>query len=410
MEETQNKKRGLPVWAAICISVLSVAVIVLGALWAIEYFSNLPAKQPQEPTFKSYTGTTETLISNREQVIATVGNHQLTNARLQIYYWMSVYQFIQENSYYLSMLGFDYTKDLATQACYFDKEISWQEHFIDQALAAWYQYTVLNIAATEAEFKLPAEEQTYLDGLRTTMEEQAKKYGYKDGQEMLEKEMGAGATFDEYIKYTGETFVGMGYFDQFAADIKITDDDLNKYYEDNKATFDENKITKDESIFAWATVRHILIEPVTKDADGNTIDTETAWATALSKAEKLLNDYKKGGKINEEAFAALVKDNTADGGSKENGGLYEKFFKGKMVKEFEEWSFAADRKYGDTGIVKTQFGYHIMFFVDHEVEWRYCAESGMKTEICDKLLSDLKEEYPIDADYEKILIGYVSLG
>jgi len=35
---------------------------------------------------------------------------------------------------------------------------------------------------------------------------------------------------------------------------------------------------------------------------------------------------------------------------------------GQMVQEFEDWCFA-DHKEGDTGLVKTQFGYHVMYFV-----------------------------------------------
>ena len=36
---------------------------------------------------------------------------------------------------------------------------------------------------------------------------------------------------------------------------------------------------------------------------------------------------------------------------------------GKYVKAFTDWSVAAERKVGDTGIVETEYGYHIMYFV-----------------------------------------------
>ena len=36
--------------------------------------------------------------------------------------------------------------------------------------------------------------------------------------------------------------------------------------------------------------------------------------------------------------------------------------RGEMVQEFEDWCFA-DHKEGDTGIVKTKFGYHVMYYV-----------------------------------------------
>ena len=37
--------------------------------------------------------------------------------------------------------------------------------------------------------------------------------------------------------------------------------------------------------------------------------------------------------------------------------------KGEMVKEFEEWCYDAARKVGDKEIVRSDFGFHVMFFV-----------------------------------------------
>ncbi len=351
-----KKQKVLPLWAIIAISILVVAVLVLGVLLAVDYFGR------EENPFKSYTASAAELVEHRDRVIAKVGDRELTNAKLQVYYWIYVYSFMEENSYYLSMLGFDYTKDFSTQECYLHKGVSWQEYFIEQALAAWHQYTVLNLKAEEEEYKLPEEEQKYLDGLWDTMTEQAKKYGYKDGQEMLEKEMGVGSTFEAYLQYTKETFVGMGYYNQFAENIKLTEEDIAKHYEENSKDYEDNKIAKMGEAYC-VSVRHILIQPVTKDSDGNTIDTETAWETCRQKAQALLDGYLQGGKIDEDAFAALAKEHTEDTGSKTNGGLYADFARGKMVEEFEAWSFDTARKYGDTGLVKTTYGYHIMFFV-----------------------------------------------
>lgn len=400
----KKKKRALPVWAIICIAVLSVAVIVLGVWGAIDHFK-------EENPFKSYTGTDAELVKIRDRVVATVGDKQLTSAQLQVYYWISVYSFLDENSYYLSLMGFDYTKDFATQECYLEKGISWQEYFLKRCLATWHQYAVLNIEAEEKEFKLTEEEQKYLDTFREKMNEQAKKYGYADGQEMMEKELGIGATFDAYVDYTKETFIGMGYYDQFAKDLKITEEDIAKYYEDNKATFDENKITKNDTDFAWVGVRHILICPeATKDANGKDVYTEEAWEACRKKAQALLDGFLAGEEVTEQAFAELAKKHTEDPGSKDNGGLYDQFFRNEMVKEFETWSFDATRKYGDTGLVKTTYGYHIMYFIEGEAQWHYYSASQLRVDTCREMLDVLKAKYPMDVDYKKILLGNVKLG
>ena len=355
-EPKKKNKKPLPVWATICIAVLSVAVIVLGSLFAVDYFKN---KSP----FKSYTGTEKKLIAAQNKVVATAGEYELTNAELQVYYWIYVHNFLSENSYYLSYLGLDHTKDFATQKCYFDETKSWQEYFLENALSAWHQYIILYGDAEKNGYELPESEKAYLENLKETMDAQAKQYGFADGADMVKNEMGAGASWDAYMKYSKETFIGMGYYSKFMEDVKVTEEDIAKHYADNAQEYEDNKIAlKDEAY--CVSVRHILIQPVTKDADGNTIDTDTAWETCRQEAQAILDDYLKAGKIDEEAFAALAKEKTTDTGSKDTGGLYEDFCRGKMVAEFEAWSFDASRKYGDTGLVKTTYGYHIMFFVE----------------------------------------------
>ena len=81
-----------------------------------------------------------------------------------------------------------------------------------------------------------------------------------------------------------------------------------------------------------------------------------------------------------------------------------------MVKEFEDWSFDASRKYGDTGLVKSTYGYHIMFFVGSDTEWRAFADYDLRMEASKALLNGLEEEAPIDVEYNKILLGHVDLG
>ena len=63
----------------------------------------------------------------------------------------------------------------------------------------------------------------------------------------------------------------------------------------------------------------------------------------------------------EENFAETAAKYSVDS-SAANGGLYENIFKGQMVAEFEDWCFDSARKPGDSEIIKTSYGYHIMYF------------------------------------------------
>lgn len=106
------------------------------------------------------------------------------------------------------------------------------------------------------------------------------------------------------------------------------------------------------------SVRHILIQP-NPDEDGNI--SEEAWAEAKARAEEVLAEY-EAGEQNEDAFAALADANTSDTGSSGNGGLYENIVPGQMVTEFNDWCFSIHNA-GDTDIIETSYGYHIMYFV-----------------------------------------------
>ena len=51
------------------------------------------------------------------------------------------------------------------------------------------------------------------------------------------------------------------------------------------------------------------------------------------------------------------------------GGLYTDVYVGRMVEPFENWCFDESRQYGDTGLVRTNYGYHIMYFVESREVW-----------------------------------------
>lgn len=126
--------------------------------------------------------------------------------------------------------------------------------------------------------------------------------------------------------------------------------------------------------FALKDVRHILV--LFKNADGKTYSdgvstfTDEQKATAKAEAERLLAEW-QAGEMTEDSFAALATKKTEDPGSAATGGLYEKIYPGQMVASFEDWCFDAARQVGDTGLVESVYGYHIMFFVgDSDITYR----------------------------------------
>ena len=116
-----------------------------------------------------------------------------------------------------------------------------------------------------------------------------------------------------------------------------TQQEIQQYFNTHKA---------DYSVPEQARSRHILVK-VPAGADAATD------AAAKAKAEDILKQIQGGAN-----FAELARKYSDDPGSKEQGGELGFAKRGAMVPEFEKAIFT--QKIGDTKIVKSQYGYHII--------------------------------------------------
>lgn len=126
---------------------------------------------------------------------------------------------------------------------------------------------------------------------------------------------------------------------------------------------------------------------VTVDLDVNT--KEITNKELFIKAQDILKDYLAGEKT-ETDFAILALKNSEDGNAME-GGIYEDVVMGKMVPEFEGWALKEGRKYGDVGIVETEYGYHIMYYVGEGTTlWSDTVRNNLATEDYEKFAEELQ--------------------
>lgn len=129
-------------------------------------------------------------------------------------------------------------------------------------------------------------------------------------------------------------------------------------------------------------VRHILFPTettLTPEEEGYEEEFQQLMDEARAQAEEVYAQW-QAGEASEESFGALAMEYSTDS-SKYSGGLYTQVPPGYMVQAFNDWCFDDARKSGDTGIVETEYGVHIMYFVgDNMVGWKLDAASVLQNE------------------------------
>ena len=357
----------------------------------------------------SYSVDEKKVMKNRDKVVATVGGENLTNGVLQVYYWMSVYDFLENYGYYAVYMGLDYTKPLDEQN-HPEEDGTWQHFFLDEALSAWHDYQAMAIMAAKEGMTLTAEMQRGLDTLRQTLATAAVQGGFSTIDAMLQADMGPGCTFEDYYEYTKTYYEGYMYYSKMYEQIDTSQAAIDAYFAAHEAQLKADGVTKESG--NNYDVRHILIEISggTQDENGKTVYSDEDWENCRVKAQKLLDQWLEGDHT-EDTFAELAKEHSADGGSNTNGGLYTDLDKDTtFVEEFVAWYMDENRQVGDYGLIKTSYGYHLMYCSAIEAKWIETCRQELLTEAYSEILQNAVEEYPIDVNFKNIALGVVDLG
>lgn len=398
-------------WKTVLIT-LGAVVLTAALAWTIWFAANggFRPKANDIHYKESYSVEADKVASTRDKVVATAGGENLTNAQLQVFYWMNVIDFLNNNSAYLSYFGLDYTQPLDTQMYDKEKNLTWQQYFLEGALNTWKQYVALSNAAKDAGFTMPEDTQKSLDELEKTMSDIATENEMDSVEELLQTDMGAGCTLEDYRYYLELYYTANLFFSRQTEMLEVSQDEIDAYFTEHESDLKTNSITKESG--KLVDVRHILVMPKggTTSEDGKTVTySDEEWETCRQEAQALLDQWLDGEKT-EDSFAALAAEKTEDPGSKNNGGLYQYVAKGDMVQEFEDWCFDASRQPGDYGLVKTSYGYHIMYFVESDEGWiRYCHD-GVVSDKASALLKSLTEGITLETKYKQICIGLSELG
>lgn len=221
------------------------------------------------------------------------------------------------------------------------------KNVIDQAATSLAERKLILAAAAAAKTMVTPDE------LQQALQSQYAQAGGEQG--FLEALKGADVSIDHVKKSIQETLLINKYLSVVAEKgAAMTEDDLRKAYAEES--------TGDKT----ASVRHILLLTEGK--------TDPEKAAAKAKIEDILAQAKAG-----KDFAELAKTYSEDPGSKDNGGLYENFPRGQMVKPFEDAAFTIP--VGElSGVIETKYGYHILKVVGRQKETRPFEEARAEIE------------------------------
>lgn len=332
------------------------------------------------------------------------GETALTNSELQIYYWLVFYDFMSSYGSYASYFGLDYNKPLAQQPSMMENR-TWEQYFLESAMNQFSENYAMAMAAYANGYVLSEEDEAMLADIADPAGEFATEaigYGFASAEAYIQANFGLGMDLKVYQDYMRMYYAAYDFYNSNMEALKAaaTDELMETYYSENAERFAEQRIQNVNNV----TVRHILIGPE-GEADVVTGQyPEEAWAAAEAAANDLYAFWQQN--PTEENFAALASEHTHDTGSAEAGGLYEDFTTNKMVTAFSDWCFDQSRQPGDTAIVKSEYGYHLMYFVEQTETrgWIEPVREQYLNEEITKCIAAAVEAYPVSVDYSQIRI------
>lgn len=352
----------------------------------------------------TYTFDDVTLESMQDNVVAKAGNLQLNNAQLQLYYDATIISFQNDYGMYLMYMGVDLTQPLDTQI--FDETTgqTWQDFILDSALQTWHCYSAVKQYADAEGYVLNEEDAAYIAGLDDKIQEMVAAYESTSAEQMVKEHISAGATVDALRSYMEMDCYYGSYINFLQEKFDMTDDEAVQYYTENEEVLNQNGITKENGDVV--DVRHVLVQLDDSETDetGKVVYSEEQWEACRVKAQELYDSW-LAGEANEDTFAQLAKDNSKDGNAAE-GGLYTDVTKDAMVETFDEWIFDENRVTGDSGLVKTPYGYHIMYFVNRKAQWIEYTRQYVISERINGIIQEAMETYALESYMDQVGVSH----
>ncbi len=298
-------------------------------------------------------------------IIATSENIEINGAVMRYFYTDNVLAFLNSYSAVLGSIGLDPNKPFSEQPRK-NGEGTWHDFFISQTTTVVHYLMALNELAIADGISLSDEEKAAISASAAAV---------KEGS------YGNGVRAEDIVSARQLEALAYKYENTKKAELTPTLDEIQKYIAEEKKNFEY-----DES--PTVNVRHILISG----------DEEAA--------NKILEEF-KGGEGTMEEFALLALEFSKDPGSCYSGGLYKNLAKGSTVENFDNWCFDESRKAGDTAVIETEYGAHVMYFEGEGLPaWQAVIGDEIASERLKAIRTERFNDYPVAFDTEALgIIG-----
>ena len=337
-EEKEKEKKEERISTAIGIVVL-VALVCLVASFPI----------------RTYLATHETYV--------VVNGEAVNKVEFDYQYNLTKNNYITQYGSYLTYFGLDTSKDLSTQM--YSDTLTWQDYFEQNAVESLKQNKALMAEAKAAGFTYDTTDE--YNTFKETIKTSAASAGISE-KEYVRSIYGSYATMGRIEEYVKNDMVMNAYYQKLQEDNAPSDDEIQSYYEENKATYDsvDYRLTTIEADLPTEPTE--LADPVEAttapdaDTDGTaTTDTtqDTAYQPSDAEIAKAMEDAKV---LADDAEKTVAKDGEAHENEKKSSVSY----------LISDWLFDDARKAGDTTVI-TNDNSHCYYAVAFEK--RYLDET-----------------------------------
>lgn len=338
-EEKEKEKKEERISTAIGIVVL-VALVCLVASFPI----------------RTYLATHETYV--------VVNGEAVNKVEFDYQYNLTKNNYITQYGSYLTYFGLDTSKDLSTQM--YSDTLTWQDYFEQNAVESLKQNKALMAEAKAAGFTYDTTDE--YNTFKETIKTSAASAGISE-KEYVRSIYGSYATMGRIEEYVKNDMVMNAYYQKLQEDNAPSDDEIQSYYEENKATYDsvDYRLTTIEADLPTEPTE--LADPVEEtaaDTTGTTDGTaatdstqDTAYQPSDAEIAKAMEDAKV---LADDAEQTVAKDGEAHENEKKSSVNY----------LISDWLFDDARKAGDTTVI-TNDNSHCYYAVAFEK--RYLDET-----------------------------------